>query len=304
MAVLAITGGTGFVGGHLLDLAIRKGHKVRALTRRVQPHRAGLTWIRGDLSDDAALSGLCCGADAVIHVAGVVNAKDERGFHAGNVAGTAAMLSAAAGCNLRRFVHVSSLSAREPDLSLYGASKAEAEALVRQSAFDWVIVQPPAVFGPGDTEMVDLYRLAAHGLALLPGRGRFSMIYVADLAAALLALALSDKGSRQTFEIAGPPAALSHGEVAEMIGAALGRRVRKLRLPTSALKLGAGIDTLRSRISGRLPKLSRDRARYIAHPDWIADPAALMALGIWTPETPVADGIRRTADWYRAEGVL
>src|SRR6476659_8083438 len=127
---LAITGGTGFVGAHLLDMALAAGHQLKALTRRDQPPRDRLEWVCGDLNDRAALEILIDGADAVIHAAGVITAANAAAFELGNVAGTLSMLAAATAGGVRRLVHVSSLAAREPRLSLYGASKQRAEELV------------------------------------------------------------------------------------------------------------------------------------------------------------------------------
>ena len=124
---LAITGGTGFVGSHLIEAALGAGHAIRALTRRDQPPRDALEWVPGSLEDRDALRKLVTDADAVIHVAGAISASDAAGFEKGNVDGTLAMLAAATAGGVHRFVHVSSLAAREPKLSLYGASKARAE---------------------------------------------------------------------------------------------------------------------------------------------------------------------------------
>ncbi|MGB7406357.1 MAG: NAD(P)H-binding protein [Pacificimonas sp.] len=298
---LAITGGTGFVGRHLLDLAIADVHHVRALTRRDQSARKGVTWIKGDLSDVGAL---CEGADAVVHVAGVVNARDEAGFRAGNVDGTATVIAAAEAARVSRFVHVSSLAAREPELSRYGASKAAADALVRESDLDWTILRPPAVYGPGETERLDIYRLAQKGLGVAPGRGRFSLIYVTDLARALLALATSAAGIGETYEIEDGTGGLDHASFARLVGRGVGRDVRVATLPLAALSVGAALDGLRARIAGGLPKLSRDRARYIAHPDWTASVDPLVQLGIWSPEVDPEVGIARTATWYREKGLI
>ena len=106
----------------------------------------------------------------MIHVAGVINAPDAAAFEHGNVAGTLAMLAAATAGGVHRFVHVSSLAAREPKLSLYGASKAHAEELVTSSGLDWAIVRPPAVYGPGDKETLELFQMAKLGLMLMPPR--------------------------------------------------------------------------------------------------------------------------------------
>ena len=161
---LAITGGTGFVGAHLLDAALAAGHQVKALTRRDQDPRDGLEWIAGDLSSRDALEQLVRDVDAIIHVAGTISAPTAAGFEKGNVAGTLAMLAAATAGGVHRFVHVSSLAAREPRLSVYGASKAKAEELVMSSGLDWTIVRPPAVYGPGDRETLELFRMAKLGL--------------------------------------------------------------------------------------------------------------------------------------------
>jgi len=297
---LAITGGTGFVGRHLLRIAVEAGHPVRALARAPQAPQPGITWVIGTL---AAPGDLCAGADTVIHIAGVINARVPDEFLAGNVAGTASILAAASAAHVRRLVNVSSLAAREPALSLYGASKAAAEALVAASLLDHVTIRPPGVYGPGDRETLMVYSLAQRGFAVLPGPGRFSMIEVGDLARALLALAASDLSG--VYEIDdGTPGGHSHAELADAVAAALHRRVRQVRLPVSALRIGAVIDTLLARRSGTLPRLSFDRARYLAHPDWVAAPARQLPRAVWEPQVTLADGIAATAAWYRSAGWL
>jgi len=189
VTALAVTGGTGFVGSTLIAQALAAGHTVRALTRRPQAPRDNVVWIEGSLETPDGLARLAQGADAVIHIAGVINAPDRAGFAHGNIEGTQAMVAATRTAGVQRFVHVSSLAAREPELSIYGWSKAGAEAVVMDSGLEWSMVRPPAVFGPGDMEMLELFRLAKHRLALLPPGGRLSVIEVSDLGRLLLALA-------------------------------------------------------------------------------------------------------------------
>ena len=289
---LALTGATGFVGQRVLALA---DEPLRALTRRPQSKQPNVTWIPGDLADTAALARLCEGATAVLHIAGIVSAPTRAAFDAGNVAGTAAMLAAATAAGVRRFVHVSSLAAREPQLSMYGASKAEAERLVMASDLDWVIVRPPGVYGPADAEMLDIYKLAAHGLYIAPP-GRISLIHVDDLARALLALA--DGGPSQTvLEVDdGGSNGYSHADFAHTIGAAMGKRVRVVPLPISMLHVAAKI--------GLSPKLTRDRARYIAHPDWVARGGNAALADVWTPRIDLATGVADTLAGYRARNWL
>ncbi len=298
--ILAVTGGTGFVGGHVLAAATAQGHSVRALARRPQPPLPGVEWIAGDL---AAPGALCDGADAVIHIAGTINAPDRAAFDAGNVAGTASIVAAAQRAGVRRFVHVSSLTAREPGLSDYGASKAAAEQIVAASGLDAAIIRPPGVYGPGDRETLPLFQMVARGFAVVPGPGRGSWIAAGDLAAALLAVAGSDwRGSAEIDD--GQRGGYSHAELARAIGVALGRRPRLITLPTGVLRLGATVDTRLARATGRVPMLSHDRARYLAHPDWVAAPGAGLPPSLWQPATALADGLAATVAWYRAHGLL
>ncbi|WP_010545904.1 NAD-dependent epimerase/dehydratase family protein [Sphingomonas elodea] len=301
MSVFALTGGTGFVGSRLIDLALEAGHQVRALTRRDQPARDGVTWVRGDLDATAALAALCSGADAVIHVAGVVNAPDREGFAHGNITGTANMLAAAKGAGVRRFVHVSSLAGREPQLSAYGWSKREADALVKASGLNWTIVRPPAIYGPGDLEMLELFRVARFGLALLPPGGRISVIEVSDLGRLLLALAATDTFSGEIDPDDGRAGGWTHPEFAHAIGRAVGRRVLALSLPKAVLMLGARVDRL---LRGKRAKLTPDRVSYFCHPDWVADPANRPPSNLWAPQVETEAGLVETAHWYRAKGLL
>ena len=294
--ILAITGGTGFVGNHLIDQALAAGHQVRALTRQPRPDRAGVTWITGDL---AAPGFLARGADAIIHVAGIVNAPDRAGFVAGNVEGTRAILAAATDAGVQRFVHVSSLSAREPQLSDYGWSKREAEQLVAASALDWTIVRPTAIYGPGDMEMRDLFRAARLGLAFLPPPGVMSAVEVGDLARLLLILA-GRSGGNDIFEV-DDGRAWTHVEFARALGAAVGRPVLPLHLPKPLMRLGARLDRL---IRGDKAKLTPDRVGYLCHPDWSASPDRRPPAALWTPLVDTPAGLEATARWYRANGLL
>lgn len=301
MSVLAITGGTGFLGGHVVRLALEAGHEVRALTRRPRPARAGVTWISGALDDEGALRELATGADAIVHVAGVVNAPDRAGFAAGNIAGTQAMLAAARAVGVPHFVHVSSLSAREPALSAYGWSKAEGDALVQQLAGNWAIVRPPAIYGPGDHEWLELFRLARRGIALLPPGGSLSAIEASDLARLLLALAVDRRSGLILEPDDGRPGGWTHQEFAHAIGAAVGRKVHPIALPRALMMLGSRIDRW---VRGPRAKLTADRVAYFCHPDWVCSPSARPPSDLWRPVVPTPEGLAATAAWYRAQGLL
>lgn len=302
--LVAVTGATGFVGQAVLMAAGRHRIEVRALTRRKQRLRGGVEWIDGDLADKAALKRLMQGASAVIHIAGVVNAPDAAGFEEGNVQGTLRVIEAAHEMGVGRMVHVSSLSAREPELSIYGASKLRGEKLVRASGLDWTVVRPPAVFGPRDTEMLDLFRLARRGVIPLPPPGRLSVIHVDDLAELLLALLpSSEETTHQIFEPDdGEPGGWTHVRLAQAIGAAVrGKPIRPISLSPGIVRLAARADRL---LRGRKAKLTPDRARYICHPDWTVGEGAQPPRALWHPRIDTREGLKATAAWYREAGWL
>lgn len=299
---LAITGGTGFVGSHLVDAALAAAHVVKALTRREQPPRDNVEWIAGSLDERDALRALVTDADAVIHIAGVINAPDAAGFDKGNVEGTLAMLSAATAGGVHRFVHVSSLAAREPTLSLYGGSKARAEELVERSGLDWAIVRPPAVYGPGDRETLDLFKMARGGQIYMPPKGRLSLIHVDDLARLLLALAEPSAPGKLLLEPDdGRPGGWSHREFGDALGKAVGMPARTISTPRFLLAIGSRLDRL---VRGDKAKLTPDRVAYFCHPDWVASPDLKPPADLWRPQIDTARGLKDTAAWYREAGWL
>lgn len=300
--MLGITGGTGFVGSTLIREALAQGHRVRALARSPQPEHAGIEWVAGALDKPDTLNALARGSDAVVHVAGVVNAADRAGFEADNVAGTLAMIEATRDAGVRRFVHVSSLSAREPELSVYGWSKARGETLVQASGLDWTIVRPPAVFGPGDREMLDLFRMARRGFVLLPPEGQISVIEVSDLARLLLAILPASEAQAQIFEADdGTTGGWSHTGFGKAIGKAVGKDVTTLSAPAPLLNLAARFDGF---FRGSGAKLTADRVRYFCHPDWVIDPERRPPAALWRPAIETREGLKATALAYTEAGWL
>ncbi|MBY0342608.1 MAG: NAD(P)H-binding protein, partial [Sphingomonadales bacterium] len=270
MSLLAITGATGFVGSALLDAALAEGHQVRALARREQAPRAGVEWVRGDLGDTGALAALVAGADAVVHVAGLTNTPDPAQFEIANVTGTAHVIAAMVEAGVRRLVLVSSLAAREPKLSAYGASKARAETLVEASGLDWTIVRPPGVYGPRDVDYLEMFRTAKWGFVPLPPGGASSIIHADDLARLLVTLAASNAAPtrKKIYEPDdGREGGWSHKELAAAIGRAMGRRVIAPHLPRPVLEAAAAADRI---ARGDKAKLTPDRVGYMCHPNWVA----------------------------------
>lgn len=299
---IAVTGGTGFVGTRFIDIATAAGHEVRALTRRPRRPQRQVEWVDGSLEDPDALRKLVTGCACVVHIAGVLKGSDASDFQRGNVEGTLAMLAASTAAGISRFVHVSSLAAREPKLSLYGASKARSEELVERSGLDWVIVRPPAVYGPGDKETLDLFKMASRGQIFMPPKGRLSLIHVDDLARLLLACAGEDAPSKLVIEPDdGRSGGWSHGEFGDALGKAVGTHARTISTPKVLLSLASRADRL---VRGSNAKLTADRVAYFCHPDWVVSAGKCPPPDLWAPQVETGRGLSETAAWYEREGWL
>ena len=299
---LAVTGGTGFVGSHLLRSARAEGYDLRALTRGWRPPEDGIDWVDGALDRPDSLAKLCEGADAVVHVAGLINGRSRAAFESVNVAGTAHLVDAARRIGVRRFILVSSLAAREPELSDYGRSKARAERLVAASGLEWTIVRPPAVYGPGDRETYELFRMARRGLVALPPRGRFSVLHVDDLCRLILAVIDEPDTVGETYEPDdGTPSGWEHRHFARTLGRVLGRRAATVAMPKLVMHGASRIDRLVRRDKA---KLTPDRVRYFCHPDWVVTAERRPPETLWKPQIRTPTGLKRTAEWYREHGWL
>lgn len=303
--IVAVTGGTGFVGRHLIEaLAGEAGVSIRALARRPSPEldAAGASVVRGGLDDADALAELTRDADAVVHCAGIVAAARAASFHTVNTDGTAAVLRAVA--PETRFVHVSSLAAREPRVSAYAASKRRAEEIVERSRHPAaIVVRPPAVYGPGDRATLPIFQQLHRGLLVAPAAraARFSLIFVADLARLLTRLALTSFAAKAPVEPEDGHGGYGWGDLASIASRVSGRRIRTLYLPTGLLWPAALAAEAWGRVAERPPPLSRDKLRELGHVDWVCGPPAGLD---WRPATDFAAGYAATAAWYARAGWL
>ncbi|MEE4360801.1 MAG: NAD-dependent epimerase/dehydratase family protein [Pseudomonadales bacterium] len=297
-APIAITGATGFIGRALCARLCTSGHaSVRALVRRTTaalPARIGI--VRGDLLDRAALARLLDGAGTLFHCAGAVRGADRRAFDAVNVEGTRQLLEAvqrhAPHC---RVMLLSSLAAREPQLSDYAASKRAGESLLAQIAsLDAVILRPTAVYRPGDVELKPLLQAFARGLAPVPGTrdARVTLIHVQDLVDAMMLTATAPLGSGP-FELSDARVeGYRWSEIADAVTAITGRKVQLLPIPRGLLSGISRITVALSRITGHAPMLSPGKVRELTWPDWSCDTAPFSEATGWTPRIDLEAGLR------------
>ena len=318
-----VTGGTGFVGAHLVQALRARGDEVTCLVRnaaKAQAHGwSDVRVIRGDLDDAAALAQGCENAEVIYHVAGRISARDLDEFMRANRDGTANVLEAAGSAWPGRFVLVSSLAAGGPTtpgqpidesrppspVTPYGQSKLAAEVLVKAMARAWTIVRPPAVYGEWDREFLKVFRLARLGFAPVFGDGsqELSVIYAGDLATALVAAAVTPAAANRTYYAAHPAVTTSRALV-RSIGRAMGREVRVLPLPGPLARgLLWTIGSI-AHATRRATLLSADKAAEFLAPAWTCRADALLHDTGWRARTDLETGLRRTATWYHSEGWL
>lgn len=296
-AAVAVTGAAGFVGQALVTRLLAEGRRVRALIHRTPlPIRDNaLESVRGGLDDEAALARLLEGSEAVVHVAGVVRGRDARDFLPVNAEGVARLARVARAQTVPpRVILISSLAAREPHLSHYAASKREGEARLAASGLDHAILRPPALYGPGDRELLPLLESMARGIVPLPGLAgaRASLLHVEDLAGAVLALLARPVAG--TFELDdGRPGGYGWDDIAATVEEVAGRgRGWRVPIPGPLLHGVATANLFAARLFGYQPMLSPGKVRELRHPDWVADNAALSAATGWAPQIPLAEGLR------------
>jgi nucleoside-diphosphate-sugar epimerase len=301
VAIIALTGGTGFIGQRLIACLTEQGHQLRALTRRPQTEISGVTWIEGDLDSIGTLQQLCVQCDVIIHMAGVIKGLHAADFERGNVTGTANMLKAATTVGVSRFLHISSLVARAPELSHYSRSKAAAEDLVRATGLDWTIVRPPGVYGPGDRETLALFKAAKGPLMpIAMGRAKLSWIFVDDLCAAIAA-AIAPALRHTIIEVDDGTGGYTHRQFAHALARAVGGTPEVVALPKFVILAVGLLNQLISRRRGKAVMLTPGKAREIFYPDWSVRDTNLNRLTRWQPQVPLASGLKMTARWLKAQ---
>lgn len=276
------------------------GFRVRALVRNrdraTDLEQHGVELVEGELKDPAALAQLLAGSRGVIHAAGVVRGGSQQAFDAVNVEGTAALVDALHRLTSPpRLLLVSSLAAREPRLSWYAGSKRAAETLLeRESGLDWVILRPPAVYGPGDREMLPVFRLMSRGIATVPGapEARLSLIHVDDLVSAMITCLCADGTRHRVLTLCdGKQGGYDWREIARIAGTVWGRRVHTWRVPAWLLDTVAVTNLRLAGITGRAPMLTPAKLRELRHRDWVVDNANITATTGWEPSIGLRRGL-------------
>ncbi|HVO83554.1 MAG TPA: SDR family NAD(P)-dependent oxidoreductase [Syntrophobacteria bacterium] len=302
--VVAVTGATGFIGGALAQRLATAGWRIRVLVRptSTRGRLAGVAadLVVGDLGDLDSLRRFVYQADAVVHCAGAVRGASQAHFDRVNVEGVARLVHAAASEHpAPRFLLISSLAAREPGLSAYAASKRRGEEVLVADGgmMPWAVLRPPAVYGPGDRELLPLFRWMARGIAPVLGSGnaRFSLLYVEDLAEAVVRWLSGGTAVQRTFELDDcRPGGYTWTDVVDIMKTLRSRSVIPVRVPALLLQVLAFVNLVAARVIGYKPMVTPGKVRELRHPNWVCDSAAFMGATGWSPKVSLEEGLRRT----------
>jgi len=323
---IAVTGATGFIGSHLVDALVCRGHDVTCLARSPEKARGlahlSVRVVYGSMDSAQSLASLVDRQDAVIHAAGLTKAQTPEEYIRVNVGGTENLLSALAGADgrLRHFVYFSSAETMGP--SNNGRSLTEAEAFRPYSAYGKskvmaeerlvglsqripvTIVRPPAVYGPRDRDFAILFRMISRGIfPIVSPSPAFSVVYVKNLVAGICQAIERPQGIglRSYFFTDGP--AISWQDFGETVARALGRRPLRLNVPLAVVRAIGALMGVLSSITGKTSILSRDKIHEMTGSWVFSDQRARQELD-YQPAFSTEQGIAETAAWYRNEGWL
>ena len=321
-----VTGGTGFIGSHLVEALLRRGlGEVRCLVRTRRKWLEGLPIreVRGDLFDEALVADAVRDVDYVYHNGGVTRARDDAVFQEANVAATLRLMETLARVNpgVRRVVVTSSLAVvgRSADpvateespmqpLSRYGASKARMEEALSawRDRLPIAIVRPSTVYGPREADLYAFFRMANMGFCPVVGDTRepaMSLVHARDLVRGMIAAAETPGVAGETFFLGGE-ALYSWRDLKEAAAAALGRNALTVPVPPPLVSLSGALVEGVFRLWGSLPPFHREKAREIRYACKMCSIDKARRLLEYRPALSLKEGVADTIAWYRAQGWL
>lgn len=325
VAPILVTGGTGFIGSHVVEALLARGERVRCLVRSA----ARLRWLRGldveivegDCVHPETLGPALASVDRVIHAAGVTFAPSEAAFFRGNTEGTANLVAACTANGVERLVFVSSLAAAGPGtserpavetdpprpLSAYGRSKLAAEGICLEasSRLSVRILRPAAVYGPRDEAFLPYFRLVKRGFLLELGRGRreVSLCYVNDVVRAIVAATDGHLDSGSVYFVADSEP-YSWETVEKVLCARLGVKGRRIIVPGVALKAAGVIGQAYGALTGKSVPINRARAAELLEKHWVCNTKAAQRDLDFPPGINLDNGLHKAVLWYEQNNWL
>ena len=322
-----MTGGTGFIGSHLVELLVDRGYHVTCTVRKtsnlqwLQPLLAeklpGVQLVTADLRDSDTFIPSLQGVDLVFHLAGLTKAPNRDAYDLANAQATKRLIEACLEANgeLDRFLYCSSLAASGPSpdgeqifedtqphpLTDYGKSKLKGELIASEYAnqLPITIIRPPAVYGPRDTDIFLFFRAVKKGIMPLIGnpQRQLSLVYVKDLVNGIYTSAISDRAVGETYFLT-DGTVHSWLEVAQTIASELKERPFKLKVPFLLLDAVSIFAEIAAKLTRQTATLNRQKMLDLKQQFWICDSTKAAKQINYHPAYPLEKGIEETARWY------
>lgn len=237
-----LTGGTGFVGGHVIHELRQRGHDIRLLVHRRMPGNSDVEQVEGDVTQLGSFENAAMGCDALINLVGIIREFPSRGITFGklHVEATSNALASARKAGIRRYIQMSALGTRPDAVSQYHRTKYQAEELVRLSGMEWTILRPSLIYGPKDA-FINMLADQMRRFPVMPvigsGTYRIQPIHADDVARCFaMALEMSET-TGQCYELCGNDR-MGYEELLDAISSVIGcREPLKPHLPLTIMKL-------------------------------------------------------------------
>ena len=322
-----VTGASGFIGSHLVELLLARKYAVRVLLRRT----SSTAWLKdlpveyvyGDLFDEQALADAVKDVDYVYHSAGVTKAKTPEEYFRGNATGTRNLLEAVRRHNsgIKRFIQISSQTAAGPSVSMtpitedavphpittYGKSKLRAEEECHRvaSAFPVTIVRPPAVYGPRDKDIFEFFKTVSKGLQPVVGFSEkfVSLIHVSDLVRGFVMAGESERAAGNTYFISSRTT-YGWSEIGRITKTIMEKKVLRIRIPEAGVYCIAAVAEVMAKFSPKPALINFEKARDMVQDYWTCDPSKAKRDFGFEEQISLEEGIRNTVEWYRKAGWL
>jgi nucleoside-diphosphate-sugar epimerase len=324
MKNIAITGGTGFIGTHMIERLLADGHRVSCLVLPRQKYTAlpDVTYFEGNIMEPASLEGFLQNTQTIIHLAGLTRAKTEQEFLAINAEGTASLVDAAKkySPDFSHIIAMSSLAAIGPSnddcghceeepfkpISSYGRSKAKLEEYLQKQDLNvhWTAIRAPGVYGPYDRDFLQYFKLVNKRVRLVIGkRNVMSLVYVKNLVSAIATCVDNPAAYNQAFFIS-DDGCYDWDDIGKMIEASLGKKSLRISIPFWVVRGASMMSELMKPMMKNPPLITKDKLAEMSQSYWVVSCKKAHTLLGYTPSYTTSDAFQETGKWYRTHGWL
>lgn len=320
-----VTGGTGFIGSHLVDYLIKDNltEQIKCLVRDKEKWLEGKSYqkVNGDLHSIRTIEQALDDVDTIIHLAGIVKAPTQKEFDFANVEATEHLIRLANRSGVKKMVILSSLAAAGPSngkplteqdpmkpVSMYGRSKKKMEEMIHNVAgpgLSVTILRPPVVYGPRENQVYTLFRMMSKGVAPMVGDGNkpeLSIIYVQDLIQAIYKAAAQKNEGIHTYFVAGEDST-NWNQISEIVQTVLGKKSIPIHIKPEWVKKIAGFVETTATFFGSYPVVNREKANEMIL-EWVCNHQKAKKELRYNPRFTLEEGISRTLRWYKKHNWL